>query len=231
MVLPPWELLLKKMLWRQLDYLSGCQILDFGSGYGITANHLAQNNTVTAIEPDATMLGSAVNDAGYAQIVGGIEKLSDFERHSFDAVVCHNVLEYIPDKAAVVRSFSRILKPGGTLSLCKHNRNGRIMQMAVLLNNFQHAHELMDGKGGQSLQFGEIGYYEDGDAEEWEPAFQLEKAYGVRTFWHLQQNQEIQKDPHWQQEMLAIEERASENPDFQRIAFFHHLIYRKQPEL
>ena len=34
--LPPWEALLKKVLWTQIGQLSNKRILDFGSGIGVT---------------------------------------------------------------------------------------------------------------------------------------------------------------------------------------------------
>ena len=36
-----------------------------------------------------------------------------FPDQSFDLVVSSNVLEHVPDDAAVVRGFHRLLKPGG----------------------------------------------------------------------------------------------------------------------
>ena len=48
--LPPWEKLLKQMVWRQLGDLHDCRMLDFGSGSGITASHYARYNAVLAIE-------------------------------------------------------------------------------------------------------------------------------------------------------------------------------------
>ena len=56
----------------------------------------------------------------------------------------------------------------------------------------------------------------------------MQETYGLRTFWDLQQNQEIQKDEKWQKKMIEIEMKVSQNPDFQRIAFFHHLIFEKR---
>ena len=52
----PWSKLFYKMVWYQLGNQSSKNILDFGSGFGITANHLAANNTVTAIEPNIEMI-------------------------------------------------------------------------------------------------------------------------------------------------------------------------------
>ena len=58
--------------------------------------------------------------------------------------------------------------------------------------------------------------------------FTLQETYGLRTFWDLQQNQEIQKDEDWQKKMIDIEMKVSQNPDFQKIDLFHHLIFEKQ---
>lgn len=54
--LPAWERLFKKIVWKQLGDLEGKKILDFGSGEGITANHFAKENNVTAIEPSEEKL-------------------------------------------------------------------------------------------------------------------------------------------------------------------------------
>ena len=54
-----WERLLKKIIWAQLGEIKGKEILDFGSGEGITANHFAKNNNVVAIEPWSEMLNNS----------------------------------------------------------------------------------------------------------------------------------------------------------------------------
>ena len=60
--LPAWERLFKKIVWKQLGDISGKCIMDFGSGEGITADHLAKANKVTAIEPWDEMLKDAWKD-------------------------------------------------------------------------------------------------------------------------------------------------------------------------
>ena len=74
--LPAWERLFKKIVWKQLGNIEGKKILDFGSGEGITANHFAKNNNVTAIEPSEEMLSNAWKDNEYNQIVGDVNALS-----------------------------------------------------------------------------------------------------------------------------------------------------------
>ena len=202
--LPVWEKLAKVIIWKQIGELKGKTILDFGSGTGITPNHYATDNNVIAVEPSEEMLAKQVNTNGYQQIIGSTDELKNLPSECFDYIFCHNVLEY------------------------KHNRNGRVMQMIVLLNNFDEANNLLDGHNSNAQQFGTIKYYDDSDITDWCAGFVLQESFGLRTFWDLQQNQEIQKDEEWQKKMMHIEVKVSQNPDFQDIAFFHHLIFQKQ---
>lgn len=222
-----WELLQKKMTWKQLGDIEGKTILDFGSGNGMTACHFAENNHVVAIEPDEEVLKNRFDGNCYTQLCGSIDKLREIEDNYFDIVLCHNVLEYAEGREMIVKEFGRILKKGGTLSVLKHNLPGRVMQMVVLLSNFDHANELLDGKHGNAEKYGAINYYKDSDVAKWCDSFVIKKILGQRTFWDLQQNQEIQKDNAWQENMLAIESRVSDIEEYKNIAFFHHLIFTK----
>lgn len=223
-----WERLLKKIIWKQLGDISGKYILDFGSGEGITANHFAKDNTVIAVEPWDEMLQNRWTDYDYKQLQGNISCLSKFEDNTFDMVICHNVLEYIDDKASIIQELARVLKVGGTLSLAKHNRAGRVMQMAVLLDDMEKAHALLDGENSAASKFGVIRYYEDDMVSQWAPSLNLTDCYGIRTFWDLQQKQEKHDLEEWQEEMVKLEMRVSQMDAFRNIAFFHHLIFTKE---
>lgn len=102
------------------------------------------------------------------------------------------------------------------------------MQMVVLLNNFEHANELLEGKNGKAEKIEDIHYYDDMDILKWSSDLKIEKILGIRTFWDLQQNQEIQKDEEWQKKMLAMEQRVCDKGEFKAVASFHHLILRKK---
>lgn len=225
--LPAWERLFKKIVWKQLGDMEGKKILDFGSGEGITANHFAEKNDVTAIEPSKEMLSNAWKDYEYTQIVGDVNALSAFKNETFDMIICHNVLEYIDDKAAVVKVLARVLKKDGIISIVKHNRAGRVMQMAVLLDDFEKANEILDGKDSTASKFGTIRYYEDNDITKWEPQITVSDILGIRTFWDLQQNQKKHGDEAWQEKMLQLELRVSQMREYKNIAFFHHLLLKK----
>lgn len=223
-----WELLQKQMTFKQLGEISGVNILDFGSGNGAVASYYAEKNTVTAIEPDIDAIKNRIQDFKYTQIFGNITALTSFQDKTFDMIICHNVFEYAAEREAVMKEFSRLLKIGGTLSVLKHNRTGRVMQMTVLLNNFESANSLLDGNNSTAQKYGTINYYDDEDLLKWSDSFYIDKIFGQRTFWDLQQNQEIHKDKKWQRKMLEIENRVSTIDEFKNIAFFHHIILKKK---
>jgi len=225
--LPAWERLFKRIVWEQLGNLEGKKILDFGSGEGITANYFAKHNDVTAIEPSKEMLANAWKEEAYSQIVGDVKALSAFQDETFDIIICHNVLEYIDDKAAVLKELARVLKKDGLLSIVKHNRAGRVMQMAVLLDDFEKANALLNGDNSTASKFGTIRYYEDEDLTKWAPELNVSEVFGIRTFWDLQQNQEKHGDEDWQKRMMQMEMRVAQLPVFREIAFFHHLMLTK----
>ena len=245
---------MKRMVWTQIekfngDTLYGKKILDFGSGLGVTADYFAARNDVTAIEPDSEsvatrfsehdylqLVGSldalkklptASSEHDYLQLVGSLDALKKLPTASFDFIICHNVLEYVEDKSAIMCELLRLLKVSGTLSIVKHNRPGRVMQMVILLDDFEQANALLDGNNGVTSKFGAIDYYDDADFSEWTPELSLQKTFGMRTFWDLQQDQTQHDDPAWQEKMLDIESRVAELPSFQAIAFFHHLLFQK----
>ena len=224
--LGPWEVLQKKLTWTQLGEFCGKRILEFGCGNGIMGAYYVDINEVTAIEPDKEVLDNNKYD-NVKQICGDINELRKFEDAYFDIILCHNVLEYAIEREDIMKEFQRLLKSDGMISILKHNRAGRVMQMAVLLNNFQHANDLLDGKDSMASKYGSIRYYNDEDLVKWAPELKIKKILGMRTYFDLQQNQEIHKDEDWQIKMMEMEQRVSNIDEFRNVAFFHHVILMK----
>ncbi len=224
----PWEHLQKQQALAQLDHPQGLRILDFGSGNGLMADLLAVRNEVVAVEPSADILKNRYQTNPYQQLQGDLSALAAFPAASFDLILCHNVLEYAAERQEIMQELCRLLKPEGRISVIKHNRPGRIMQMAVLLNDFEQANSLLDGADGASKDFGPIHYYEDMELAAWAPGLKPCKILGMRTFWDLQQNQVVQKDSSWQTKMLQLEQRVADLPEYKAIAFLHHVILVKE---
>lgn len=228
----PWGKLFYRVLWSQLPELSSAQILDFGSGFGITANHLAKNNEVVAIEPSKNMVEMRMTENYYKQLLGDISLLKRLEDCSFDMVLCHNVLEYTPSRDEIIKEFYRVLKPNGIISLVKHNHIGRIMQKVVFENNVDEALELINGGDMNVMNFGKVHYFDINDVRNWisDLNIDIEEIYGIRTFWALQQNNEIKHELNWQNKMFQIEMKVSTIEEYTKISFFNHLLLRKTEE-
>ncbi|MFT8391303.1 MAG: hypothetical protein ABF683_08460 [Sporolactobacillus sp.] len=97
-------------------------------------------------------------------------------------------------------------------------------------NNISQAIDLLDGGGLNVANFGRVNYYSTDEVQNWmnNCKMTLEKFLGCRTFFALQQNNEDKFASDWQQKMFAIEMKAASLDVFRRIAFFNHLIFRKQ---
>ena len=146
LVKAPWGKMFYELLYEQLNIpqLPKLKLLDFGSGLGVTACHYAAWHDVTAVEPNSEMISSSFRENEYEQIHGGIDSLTEFGDKAFDFIFCHNVLEYIEYKEPIISELMRVLKPGGILSVVKHNRVGRVICTAVFKNDPKKALSLLD---------------------------------------------------------------------------------------
>ena len=222
----PWGKLFYQGVWEQLPPWQGKRLLDFGSGFGITAAHLGEHNQVTAVELNRELLALSVGEGTYRQLVGGVEQLAALEEGSFDGIVCHNVLEYAPQRQEILREFARLLGPEGTLSVVKHNLPGRVLQKAVFENRLEEAAALLEGGSLQVRNFGQVHYYQTEDLVRWAPGLEVRQVLGVRIFFGLPQDNAAKEDPAWQQAMLRLEAAAAGREPYRQMAFFHHVLLR-----
>jgi SAM-dependent methyltransferase len=223
----PWGRLFYRLIWHNLNF-KGKKILDFGSGFGVTANHLAKCNDVTAVEPNSELLEHRIRDNHYEQIMGNIDNLKGLDDGSFDVILCHNVLEYIENRAELIAEFHRLLKKDGILSIVKHNKNGKIMHKAVFENNIDEAMALLNGENAISQNFGTINEYEIEDLKDClAERFVLEKVYGIRTFFGIQPNS-FKCEPDWEEKMFMLECAVESDTAYSNVAFFQHLQLKKK---
>lgn len=196
------------------------RVLDFGSGFGLVANHLAKENQVLAVEPNEEMLALRVQDHPYQQCVGSLDQLAVLEDASFEVILCHNVLEYVEDRKLVLEEFTRLLKPGGLLSIVKHNEVGRILQTVVFENDPQKALELL---AGQDLETHSMGLAQAYDLDRAVEDLSLEVQYyqGIRVFYALQDNR-FKSEEGWRESMLKMELAVCQESPYRDMAFFQH---------
>lgn len=227
----PWMKLFYRLIYTQLPEMSGKKILDFGAGFGWTANYLAGlGNEVVAVEPNPEMVETHLAEHSYLMRQGDVHSLKDFPDGSFDLIVCHNVMEYVEsadEKGEIMAEFMRLLAPDGAISIIKHNFNGSIMQRAVFENETEEALGLLNGTAKHSaVSFGQISYYNVSELIARLP-LKVDKLYGVRTFFGIQCN-EFKTAPDWADKMFKLEMEVAENPEFNSVSFFHHVILTKE---
>ncbi|MGL4662801.1 MAG: class I SAM-dependent methyltransferase [Culicoidibacterales bacterium] len=223
----PWGQLFYQLIWHNMPFV-GKRILDFGSGFGVSANYFAKANEVIAIEPNLEMIEHRLCEHEYTQIQGDIAKLAQFEDGVFDVVICHNVFEYVDNREEIIAEFHRVLKPNGIISLVKHNKQGKIMQKVVFENNVEEAMSLIAGEDVASVNFGHIAEYENQDLEAFcQSYFTIADIQGIRIFFGLQRN-EMKVEDDWFERMFQVETVAQRIPAFRDIAFFQHIILEKQ---
>ena len=190
----PWGKIQYVITFAQLEHIKGKKILDFGSGFGLVSQFLAQNNEVVAIEPQEEML-FAYSNQGYKKILGSLDQVKKFESESFDIILCHNVLEYIDENCRVnyLAELKRVLKRDGKLSFIKHNQVGKIMQAVVFSNDVDQALDLLNGNEFKSVSFSQGTTYTIDELLEMSK-MKLENYQAIRTFYSLQINEVKTKD-------------------------------------
>ncbi len=101
------------------DPRPGERILDVGCGTGVNVLAISKlvgtSGKVVGIDNSPAMLAVArekasAENVAYRQVA--VEEM-DFAENSFDGVVCTQVLGYVADPVAVIRSLLRVVKPGG----------------------------------------------------------------------------------------------------------------------
>src|SRR5207302_2312444 len=108
---------------------------------GAAAVRLAQLGChVTVLDASVPMLelaSRAAREAGVPERIalkhGDATQLADlFHADSFDVILCHNILEYVDDPCAVLRSAARASRdPSSIISVVARNQAGEVLKAAI----------------------------------------------------------------------------------------------------
>ncbi|HIK46920.1 MAG TPA: 3-demethylubiquinone-9 3-O-methyltransferase [Leptolyngbyaceae cyanobacterium M65_K2018_010] len=123
---------------RVVPAWAGSKVLDVGCGGGFTCEFLAQRGAqVWGIDPSVACIEAArthATQAGFSiHYHQGTAEALPFADHSFDRVVCVDVLEHVADPQQAVTEMARVLKPGGVFCFDTLNRTGRSRLIMIWL--------------------------------------------------------------------------------------------------
>jgi 2-polyprenyl-6-hydroxyphenyl methylase/3-demethylubiquinone-9 3-methyltransferase len=118
--------------------LAGARVVDVGCGGGLLSEALAARGaSVTGIDLSAAALSVArlhlleTNlDVRYAETAA--EDLAREQPGTFDVVACMELLEHVPDPAALVASCARLARPGGMLFFSSISRTPKAWALAIV---------------------------------------------------------------------------------------------------
>jgi 2-polyprenyl-6-hydroxyphenyl methylase/3-demethylubiquinone-9 3-methyltransferase len=118
--------------------LAGSRVLDVGCGGGLLAEALARAGAaVTAIDLAPGMIEVARLHAAESALridyrVAAAEELARSSPAAFDVITCMELLEHVPDPAAMTATLAQLLRPGGAAFISTINRNLKSFLLAIV---------------------------------------------------------------------------------------------------
>ena len=215
--------------------------LDLGCGTGAIAVRLARLGLhVTMLDASVPMLDFAMRAAREAGVTERIAlKHGDaaqfanlFHAESFDVILCHNILEYVDDPCAVLRSAARALRdPSSIISVLVRNQAGEVLKAAIKDGDLAAAeHNLTAEWGDESLYGGKVRLFtaESLQAMLLESSLVVAAERGVRVISDYLPSS-VSRNGEYQR-ILELERKLGMRPEFAAVARYTHcLAHRADP--
>jgi len=220
------------------------KILDAGGGTGSYAIPLAQqNHRVCLLDFSAQML--AIARRKVEQFDPSLLERMEFCRapveeaagllppDHFDLVLCHTLLEYVPEPREVLRALTTVLRPGGLISLLFVNPCAEVLHSALVRGDLEKARLSLRERVSSSGLFGL--------SRRTFPAEVVQEAlvdvgvevvaeYGVRIFADYLPAEKL-ADSEFLARLLELEATAGALCPYRLIARYTHLLGRKPGSL
>jgi S-adenosylmethionine-dependent methyltransferase len=215
------------------------RVLDVAGGNGLDALRLAaRGHEVTVLDPAGAMLrdakerAEALDVADRLHIVqAGAEDAPDlFGTDDFDVVLCHNLLQFVEDRRAVLEAIMAPLRQNGLLSVLCPNADSDPLRTAIRHHDPRRALRELDSDLSYVDLFdielpactaGEtIGHLA-------ELGFGLVTRYGVRSVCDYITDEEVKHDPAFFAELERLELTLSDRMPYLLTARFFHLVAQR----
>jgi SAM-dependent methyltransferase len=129
---------------KKTHAISGCRVLELGSGAGANLAILQPENEVLGVEGLADAAAHATR-LGVNTLVANLDNALPLESAQYDWVLCLDVLEHLLSPDTALREAHRLLKPGGKLLINVPNHFTLTGRLRMLLGAGIHWNRFFPG--------------------------------------------------------------------------------------
>jgi S-adenosylmethionine-dependent methyltransferase len=238
----PWNRLkydlVRAHLLRHLGHATG-RVLDAGGGNGLDSVPLAELGfEVDLVDSSPAMLAEAGRSAAAAGVADRVhlrhagldDAAAILAGQAFDVVLCHNVMQYLPDVPGVLAQLAGALKSGGVLSLVSLNRYSIPYKTAFFEGDLAKAQGQLDTRTVKVYLFDATAACysaeEAGDLLR-QAGLVVEGDYGIRCLGDYWGNNEQKLDPEVFGQLARLEAALAERHPYKLLARFFQVVARK----
>ena len=212
------------------------RVLDVGGADGADSIPLAAlGHAVTIVDRSPSLLARARDRAAAAgasvvTVEAELDDLPRLELGLFDAVLCHNVLQYHPDPDSAVAVIAAHVGPQGMVSVLCPNPSGDVLDAAIRMEDPALAGILLSAGTTESVTFGTA-------MNRLEPAgvrrllasngFGAVSQFGILAVTSYIANNDRKYEPDFYAALERLELVLSDREPFLRTARFWHLVGSK----
>lgn len=207
-------------------------VLDVGCGTGGVGIRLATRGyKVHLVDLSPAMLSIAREKATAAGVLDllqfSAEDINEIDLAlTYDVVICHTLLEYVPNVAETVQRLSSLLKLSGVLSLAFVNRHADVLKQVLIKGDIQSALAAIDNDQSAADLFGVPRKTFDNARVQkvlQEAGLTIQAEHGVRIFADYLKSEDWSKHKDLE-DLVSLEIEASQRSPFKHMGRYSQII-------